>query len=61
MNVAVLAKKKSDRRIGRNAKTTTTGFVTGRSVEAKRPFMKNTNKRHAARPAHSDEKTRAPL
>jgi len=44
MNVAILARKKSDRRIGRNARATTSGFVTGRSVEAKRPVMKNTKK-----------------
>ena len=61
MKVEIFARKKSDRRIGRNATTTTTGFVTGRSVEAKRPFMKNTNKRRAARPAHSDEKTTTPF
>ena len=39
MNVVIFARKKSDRRIGRNATTTTTGFVTGRSVETKRPVM----------------------
>ena len=59
MNVVIFARKKSDRRIGRNARATTTGFVTGRSVETERPVMRNTKKWHAAKHAHSDEKTRA--
>ena len=61
MNVVIFARKKSDRRIGRNATTTTTGFVTGRSVETEWPVMMNTKKWHAAKHAHSDEKTTTPL
>ena len=45
----------------RNATTTTTGFVTGRSVEAKWPVMKNTKKRHAKKHAHSSKKTKGSL
>ena len=44
MNVVIFARKKNDRRIGRNARATTTGFVTGRSVETEWPVMKNTKK-----------------
>ena len=33
------------------------GFVTGRSVETKRTVMRNTKKWHAAKHAHSDEKS----
>ena len=55
MNVVIFARKKSDRRIGRNATTTTTGFVTGRSVETKRTVMKKEEMQHAEKHAHSEK------
>ena len=41
------------------ATTITTGFVTGRSVETKRPVMKIRKMQHAENHAHSDKKLRA--
>jgi len=42
--------------VGGVATTTTTGFVTGRSVETKRPVMKIQEMQHAEKHAHSDKK-----